>query len=158
MNVYIYAYRYLLHQRHQLLMLCQRLQQLHDERKVVVLPPNVFNLPMNKSDHEVREDCGCVIPPDPMSLQRWQKLTLYLLSFWFSSSMRSWYFAISDWMELRKVLLWSVSIGSSWKRFGQKSVLSSVWLTAQRRRTVFLTPEPPLTCVSWVWSSAIFLS
>lgn len=42
-------------------------------------------------------------------------LTLYLLSFWFSSSMRSWYLAISDWMELRNVLLWSVSIGSSCK-------------------------------------------
>lgn len=42
--------------------------------------------------------------------------TLYLLSFWFSSSIRSWYFAISDWMELRNVLLWSVSIGSSWKQ------------------------------------------
>lgn len=65
MNVYIYAYSYLLHQRHQLLMLCQRLQQLHDERKVVVLPPNVFDLPMNKSDHEVREDCGLCHPTGP---------------------------------------------------------------------------------------------
>lgn len=28
--------------------------------------------------------------------------------------------AISDWMELRNVLLWSVSIGSSWEHKGKK--------------------------------------
>ena len=47
-----------------------------------------------------------------------EKPTLYLLSFWFSSSIRSWYLAISDWMELRNVELWSVSIGSSWETEG----------------------------------------
>lgn len=51
-----------------------------------------------------------------------QAPTLYLLSFWFSSSIRSWYFAISDWMELRNVLLWSVSIGSSWKQKEMKKM------------------------------------
>lgn len=120
MSVSIHVPRYLLHQRHQLLMLCQRLQQLHDERKVVVLPPNVFNLPMAE-----KRACGEGGSPFVSSHRtQSQNLTLYLFSFWFSSSMRSWYFAISDWMELRKVLVWSVSIGSSWKRFGRKSVPS----------------------------------
>lgn len=31
--------------------------------------------------------------------------------------------AISDWMELRNVLLWSVSIGSSWEQKGQEGFL-----------------------------------
>ena len=54
-----------------------------------------------------------------------QKPTLYLLSFWFSSSIRSWYFAISDWMELRNVLLWSVSIGSSWEQKRKATYINS---------------------------------
>lgn len=46
-------------------MFCQRLQQLHDEGKVVVLPPNVFNLPTNTRDHAVRKDRGLCPPTGP---------------------------------------------------------------------------------------------
>lgn len=57
-------------------MLRQRLQQLHDERKVVVLPPNVFDLPMKRSEYEV-----CVVPPDIPEVAESHLISFKLLVF-----------------------------------------------------------------------------
>ena len=150
--------KYLLHQRHQLLMLCQRLQQLHDERKVVVLPPNVFDLPVNKSGHVAREDHGLCPPTGPIVIP--EVAETHLISFEFLI------FLFDE--ELVLCNLW---LDGAEKRAAlvcvHRLILEDVWTEISAFRNLYdkcaseasqAENRPPLTCVSWVWSSAIFLS
>lgn len=164
MNIYIYVYRYLLHQGHQLLVLCQCLQQLHDERKVVVLPPNVFDLPMNKSDHMVREDHALCHPTGPYAITEVAETNLISFKFLI--------FLFNE--ELVLCDLWLDGAEKSAALVGvHRFILEEGWteISPFRNRPFFTARphkclaegsqaenRPPLTCVSWVWSSAIFLS